>query len=86
MFKIKQLTLAATVALSAKVNDVKNKIPNTTILANTNVLTALKIKCHIYKNKITTDHDHGKYITTQEFNKVTVDNFTARLAQAKVII
>ena len=84
MFKIKYLILATTVALSAKVNEVKNKTPNTTILANTNVLTALKIKYHIYKNKITTDH--GKYITTQEFNKVTVDNFTARLAQAKVII
>ena len=86
MFKIKYLILATTVALSAKVNEVKNKTPNTTILANTNVLTALKIKYHIYKNKITADHDHGKYITTQDFNKLTVDNFTARLAQAKVII
>ena len=24
------------------------------------------------------DHDHVKYITTQEFNKLTLDNFTAR--------
>ena len=23
------------------------------------------------ENKITTDHDHDKYITTQEFNKLT---------------
>ena len=86
LFKIKYLTLATTVALSAEVNEVKNKTPNTTILANTNVLTALKIKYLIYKNKITTDHDHGKYITTQEFSKLTVDNFTARLAQVKMII
>ena len=34
------------------------------------------------ENKITTDHDHDKYITTQEFDKVTSENFTARLAKA----
>ena len=28
------------------------------------------------------DHYHDKYITTQKFNKLTADNFTARLAQA----
>ena len=27
------------------------------------------------------DHDHGKYITTQEFNKFTADNFAERLKQ-----
>ena len=26
------------------------------------------------KNKVS-DHDHDKYITTQEFNKLTADNF-----------
>ena len=31
-----------------------------------------------------THHDHGKYITTQEFNKLTVDNFAARLKQANL--
>ena len=31
------------------------------------------------QNKINTDHDHDKYITTQEFNKLTAENFTARL-------
>ena len=30
------------------------------------------------------DYDHDKYITTQEFNKLTVDNFEARLAQVKL--
>ena len=29
------------------------------------------------ENKFTTDHDHYKYITTQEFNKLTVENFIA---------
>ena len=30
------------------------------------------------------DHNHGKYITTQEFNKLTAENFATRLAQAKL--
>ena len=28
-----------------------------------------------------TDHDHDKYITTLEFNKLTSETFSARLAQ-----
>ena len=35
-------------------------------------------------NKVTTDHDHDKYIPTQEFNKLTSENFNAILAQAKL--
>ena len=31
------------------------------------------------KYEITTDHDHDKCITTQEFNKLKSENFTARL-------
>ena len=34
------------------------------------------------ENKIATDHDHDKYITTQEFNKLTSEKFIARLKQA----
>ena len=29
-------------------------------------------------------HDHAKYITTQEFNNLTTDNFAARIGQAKI--
>ena len=29
------------------------------------------------------DHNHNKYITTQESNKLTAENSNARLAQAK---
>ena len=32
-----------------------------------------------YKKKLT-DRKHGKYITTPEFNKLTAENFAARLA------
>ena len=31
-----------------------------------------------------TDHDHDKYITTPEFNKLTAENFAARLTQANL--
>ena len=45
-----------------------------------------------YNNKITeiekklTDHNQDKYITTLEFNKLTAENFAARLKQAKRVI
>ena len=31
------------------------------------------------------DHNHDKYITTQEFNKLTTENFNARLAHVNLI-
>ena len=31
------------------------------------------------ENRVTCDHDHNKYITTQEFKKLAAENFTARL-------
>ena len=37
---------------------------------------------NLMKLKKMTDHDHGnKYITTQEFNKLTAEKFAAGLAQ-----
>ena len=35
--------------------------------------------------KKVTDHDHGKYITTSEFNTLTTENFTARLAKVNLV-
>ena len=46
-------------------------------------LTITQKLCEI-ENKITTDHDHDKYITTQEFNKLTSENFATRLVQANL--
>ena len=34
--------------------------------------------------KKTIDHNHDKYLTTPEFNKLTAKNFAARLAQGNV--
>ena len=87
--------LAANTILNAETNEVKNKIPNITNLATTTVFTAAEInipnvinlvkktdyntKIGEIESNITTDHDHDKYITTQEFNKLTSEGFTARL-------
>ena len=43
-----------------------------------------KIVTQILENKITTDHDQDQYITTQEFNKLTSEKFSARLKQANL--
>ena len=64
--------LATTAALKAKMSKVKNKIPNVTKLATNTALAAVE-------NNIS---QYSKYITTTEFNKLTVKNFAARLAQA----
>ena len=45
--------------------------------------TDYSTKINEIEKKIT-DHDHDKYITTQEFNKLTSDNFTVRLTQANL--
>ena len=73
--KIPDITnLATNTTLNAKMNKVKNEIPSITNLATTTALTA-------FENKIP---DHSKYITTPEFNKLTAENFTARLKQANL--
>ena len=50
-------------------NEIKVEIPSITNLAATSALN---------------DHDHDKCITTKEFNKLTAESFTARLAQANL--
>ena len=41
-------------------------------------------KLTITQKLVTTDHDHDKYITTQEYNKLPPENSTAKLAQANL--
>ena len=90
--------LATTAALSTKINEAKNKIPNITNLGTTIDFTPVENKIPIVRNlvkkidyntkmseikkKKNTNHDHDKYITTPEFTKLTSANFAARLAQA----
>ena len=79
--EIPSVNVATTDALDAKINDVKAKIPSITNLATTTALTAVgnripsisklvektvyDIKISEIENKLSTDHDHEKCITTQ---------------------
>ena len=76
-----------------------NKIPNITYLATTTTHTAVEnekpsvsnlVKKTDYNTKIseiekkTTDHDHDKYITTPESNKLTAESLAAKLSQVNL--
>ena len=65
--------VATNTTLNAKINEVQNKILNITNLAISQI-----------ENEITIDHDHDKSITTQEFNRLRSEIFTAKLSQAKL--
>ena len=62
--------------MNAKSSEVEIKKTKTGILVTTTVLST---KISEVENKIP---DQGKYITTQEFNKLMAENFTVRLKQA----
>ena len=53
-------------------------------LVTYSALTAVVTKISEIKKKVT-DHDHDKNITTSEFNKLTTENFAARLTQANLL-
>ena len=69
MPSITNLTTAT--SLNANINEIKNEIPDITNLATSTALTRVW-------NKIP---DHSKNIASPESNKLTAENFTARLAQ-----
>ena len=62
-------------------NVVEKEMPNVSNLVKK---TDYNTKISEIENKITTDHDHDKYITTQQLNKFTSENFTTRLKQANL--
>ena len=66
--------------LNIKISEVEDKIPNTT--SNLVTTTVLNTKVSEVENKIPND---SKYITTQEFSKLTAENFAARLRQADLV-
>ena len=47
--------------------------------------TDYNTKINEIENKIT-NHSHDKYITTPEFNKLTAEDFAARLAKENLVI
>ena len=83
----------------AKLTELENKIPDITNLATKTALTTVEnkipsvsnlVKKTDYNTKITdienklNNHNHDKYIDTQEFNKLAADVFHARLAQTNL--
>ena len=60
---------------------VENKIPD---ISNLVKKTDYDAKISKIEKKVT-DHDHDKYITTSEFNKLTTENFIAILIQANLV-
>ena len=60
---------------------VENKIPDISSLVKK---TDYNTKISEIEHKIS-DHDHDEYITTSEFNKLTIEKFKARLAQANIV-
>ena len=85
---------------NAKISEFENKIPSISGLVTTSTLTAVENKISSVINLVKkTDYDtricelenkltgqrHEKYISTAECNKLTVENFRTRLAQANLI-
>ena len=62
-------------AILTAFNIVENKIPSA---SNFIKRTDYNTRINEIEKKIT-DYNYDKYITTQEFNKLTAENFTARL-------
>ena len=85
---------------NSKITEIEGKISSISGLATNSALTAVEnkipdignlVKKTDYSTKINeiekkaTDYDHDKYITTSEFNKLTAENFDARLAQENLV-
>ena len=83
-----------------KLTELENKIPDISNLATKTALTAVENKTPNvgnlvnktdYNTKVTeiedklNNHNHNKYIDTEQFNKLTADAFTAGMAQANLI-
>ena len=97
--KIPDITnLATKTTLNAKINEVKGETPNITNLPTTSALTTVEnktpsisnlVKKTDYNTKINeiekkiTDHNHDKYISTKEFNKLTSENFCCKTKTSK---
>ena len=98
--KIPDITnLATNASLNAKINEVKGEIPNITNLATTAANAAVEnkipsvsnlVKKTDYNTKISeienkiTAHDHDKYNSTPEVDKLTAQNFPAILKQTNL--
>ena len=85
---------------NTKITEIEGKIPDISNLATKTALTTVEnkipnisnlVKKADYNTEVTeienklNNHNHDKYIDTSEFNKLAVDVFNARIAQANLI-
>ena len=73
---------------NTKITEIEGKIPDISYLAKTlvkEVENTISSKVTETENKVN-NHNHDKYIDTSEFNKLAVDAFNARIAQANLMI
>ena len=92
--------LVTKTTINAKINEFKGEIPSINNLPTTTALTVFENKIFSVSNLVTkpdyntkisetekkiSDHSHDKYITTPDLNKLTVENFAARLKQANLV-
>ena len=83
-----------------KINEIKNKIRSITGLTTTSALTTVENKIPSISNlvkktdydtivteieKKLTDHNHDKYITTTELNKLGTDTVNTRIVREKLV-
>ena len=68
-------SLVTATVLNTKFSEVENKTPDTSSLVTT---TVLNTKISEVDNKIL---NNSTYVTSQEFNKLTAENFAARVKQ-----
>ena len=73
--------VSSNLATKAALTTVENKIPDVSNLVNKADYTT---KVTEIENKLI-NHNHDKYIDSQEFNKLAADVFNARVPQAKLI-
>ena len=71
--------LVTTTDLNTNISEVENKMLDTSSLVTT---TGLNTKIGEVDNKTP---DHVKYITIEEFNKLTAENFASRFKQANLV-
>ena len=84
----------------AKLTELENKIPDVSNLAQETALTIVENKIPDVRNLVNktdyntkvieienklNNHNHDKYIDTEEFNKLTADVFNTKIAQANLM-
>ena len=81
MWLIDKIPDICNLATKTALTTIENKIPDVSSLVKK---TGYNTKVTELENKLN-DHNHDKYVTTPEFNKLAAGVFNARLAQANFI-